>query len=194
MVSDPAVSDPRRVLWINGAFGAGKTTTARLIRTRVPGSVIVDPEEIGSMLRPVLQPVAPVRDFRAWNAWRELVAATLNAVVRELPASGPRLAIVPQTITEEDHWSQITAALHGDIQLVPVALHVAADEHRRRALEDSEEPDALQWRLRRFEGFYGAAWIRTAFTGIDTTQLSPADTATAVQGLLDQEMNSGMPR
>ncbi|PZO71311.1 MAG: hypothetical protein DI634_00305 [Kocuria palustris] len=138
------------------------------------------------MLRPILQSVAPVRDFQEWNAWRELVAATLNAAVREMPGDGPRLAIVPQTITEENHWSQITAALDCDIQLLPVALHVAPEEHRRRVAEDSEEPDALQWRLRRFAGFRSAGWIRTAFTGIDTTHLSPAATAAAVQNLLDQ--------
>ncbi|GAA1343665.1 hypothetical protein GCM10009594_18670 [Kocuria palustris] len=41
-----------------------------------------------------------------------IVAGRVIAVVRELPGDGPRLAIVPQTIADEDHWSQITAALH----------------------------------------------------------------------------------
>jgi hypothetical protein len=175
-----------RVVWINGAFGAGKTTTARLLAQSVPGSVLIDPEEVGSMLRPVLQPVTPVRDFQEWNAWRELVAATLNAVMRELPEDGPRLAIVPQTITNEAYWSQITAALDPAIELLPIALHVSPDEHRRRATEDSEEPDALQWRLRRFEGFRDADWIRMAFAGIDTSQLSPTAAASAVHDLLDK--------
>lgn len=186
MNADSRSTQPHRVLWINGAFGAGKTTTSQLLQAMIPGSVLIDPEEVGSMLRPILQPVAPVRDFQEWSAWRELVAATINMVLRELPSAGPRLVIVPQTITEEDHWSQITAALHSDAQVIAVALHVASDEHRRRALEDSEEPDALQWRLRRFEEFYGAEWIRTAFAGIETTQLSPADTAMAVLDLLTQ--------
>lgn len=62
---------PRRILWTNDAFGAGKTTTAQLMRTRHPGSVLIDPEEVGSMLRPFLRPVAPVCDFQKWSAWRE---------------------------------------------------------------------------------------------------------------------------
>ena len=179
-------SHPSRILWLNGAFGAGKTTAAQLLLKTIPGSVLIDPEEVGSMLRPVLQPVAPVRDFQEWDAWRELVAATLNAVMRELPEDGPRLAIVPQTITNEAYWSQITAALDPEIELVPITLHVSPDEHRRRATKDSEEPDALKWRLRRFEGFHDAQWIRTAFAGIDTSQLSPTATASAAQGFLDR--------
>lgn len=175
------------VVWINGAFGAGKTTTARLLAETLPGSVIVDPEEIGSMLRPVLQPVVPVRDFQEWPAWRELVAATLNAVVRELPEDGPRLVIVPQTITEESYWSQITAALDPGVQVTAVALHLNAREHRRRATGDTEEPRALRWRLDRFETFRSAEWIRTAFTGIETSALSPSEVVDAVQAAVGNQ-------
>lgn len=46
------------------AFGSGKTTAAKLLAQKVPGAVIVDPEEIGALLRPVLQPVVPVQDFQ----------------------------------------------------------------------------------------------------------------------------------
>ncbi|WP_291793800.1 hypothetical protein [Brevibacterium sp.] len=103
------------------------------------------------MLRPVLKPVAPVRDFQDWSAWREITAVTIDSVMRELPDRGPRLVIVPQTITAEVHWSQITASLDPDTTLLPVALHVTPEEHRRRVAGGTEEPDAQRWRLRRFE-------------------------------------------
>lgn len=179
-----AVSDRGRVVWINGAFGAGKTTTARLLAQSIPGSVILDPEEIGSMLRPVLQPVAPVRDFQEWAAWRELVAATINAVIDELPEDGPRLVIVPQTITSEAHWSQIRRALQPGVEVVAVALHVDPDEHRRRVTEDAEEPRALWWRLNKFEHFHTSTWVRSAFTAIETSALTPTAAADTVQAVL----------
>lgn len=112
------------IIWINGAFGSGKTTAAKLLAQKVPGVVIVDPEEIGTLLRPVLQPVVPVRDFQEWPAWRQLVAATLNAVHRELPEGSPITIVVPQTVTVEDYWSEIASGLDPSVRLTPVALSI----------------------------------------------------------------------
>lgn len=110
------------VVWINGAFGSGKATTAPLLVNAVPGSVLVDPEEVGTLLRDVLQPVAPVRDYQQCGAWRELVAATLNSVVRELPEVGPGLVVAPQTISSDEYWSEIVSALDPGCRITAVAL------------------------------------------------------------------------
>ncbi|MEJ6550320.1 AAA family ATPase [Corynebacterium sp. USCH3] len=169
------------VIWLNGAFGTGKTTAARLLAEQTPGAVIVDPEEVGALLRPVLQPVAPVRDFQEWPAWRHLVAATLNAVLRELPDDGPSLVIVPQTITVEEYWSEIMTGLDPTVHLTPVALHIDPGEHRRRVVDDTEEPDAHRWRLSRFPDFREAEWIRSEFTGVDVSGLSRDETVAAVR-------------
>lgn len=39
------------IIWINGPFGAGKTTLAERLRDRRPKSLIFDPEEIGCRFR-----------------------------------------------------------------------------------------------------------------------------------------------
>ena len=171
----------RHIVWLNGAFGAGKTTAARILAAEIPGAVIVDPEEIGTLLRPVLQPVAPVRDFQEWPAWRQLVAVTLNAVLRELAEGGPSLVIVPQTVIVEEYWSEIISDLDPSVRLTPVALHIDSDEHRRRATDDTEEPGALRWRLGRFASFREAEWIRREFIGIDVSTLSRDATVAAIR-------------
>lgn len=173
----------RHIIWLNGAFGAGKTTAAQILADEIPGSVIVDPEEVGALLRPVLQPVAPVRDFQEWPAWRQLVAATLNAVLRELPEDGPSLIIVPQTVFVEEYWSEIISDLDPSVRLTPVALHVDPEEHRRRATDDTEEPGALRWRLSRFASFREAGWIRREFIGVDVSELSRDGTVAAIRGV-----------
>ena len=39
-------------VWLNGAFGAGKTTTAAELVTLIPDSRLFDPETVGYMLTP----------------------------------------------------------------------------------------------------------------------------------------------
>ena len=38
------------IIWINGSFGVGKTSTAELLKNELDKSVIYDPEEIGGFL------------------------------------------------------------------------------------------------------------------------------------------------
>ena len=42
------------IVWLNGAFGAGKTTAARELMDLLPGSTLCDPELIGVGLRHML--------------------------------------------------------------------------------------------------------------------------------------------
>lgn len=171
------------VIWINGTFGSGKTTAAKLLAQKVPGAVIVDPEEIGALLMPVLQPVVPVQDFQEWPAWRKLVASTLNAILRELPEDSPMSIVVPQTVTVEDYWSEITSDFDPSIRLTPVVLNIDPVEHRRRAEEDTEEPNALQWRLNNFPVFQQSAWLQRAFTDIDVSSLTQEQTVAAIRAV-----------
>ncbi len=39
------------IIWINGPFGAGKTTLAKRLRDRRSKSLIFDPEEIGFVVK-----------------------------------------------------------------------------------------------------------------------------------------------
>ena len=145
--------------------------------------VIVDPEEVGALLRPVLQPVVPVHDFQEWPAWRKLVATTLNAVLRELPEGSPVTIVVPQTVMVEDYWSEITSDLDPSVRLTPVVLNIDPVEHRRRAEEDTEESGALRWRLNKFPVFQQAAWLRRAFTNIDVSSLTQEQTVAAIRAV-----------
>jgi hypothetical protein len=51
------------IIWLNGAFGCGKTTTAAELRSLIPSSRLFDPETVGYMLRPNLAD-HPVSDFQ----------------------------------------------------------------------------------------------------------------------------------
>ena len=49
------------VVWINGAFGVGKTAAADELVAMLPGSIVFDPEPYGALLRSAL-PVAEQPD------------------------------------------------------------------------------------------------------------------------------------
>ncbi len=67
------------IIWINGGFGAGKTTLAEELQRRLPDAVVYDPEDVGLMLWKWIRPDG---DFQHLPSWRELVVATALSLRR----------------------------------------------------------------------------------------------------------------
>ncbi len=105
------------MIWINGAFGAGKTHTAHELHRRLPGSHVADPELIGFAMHKML-PAAAREDFQDLPGWRAAVVATLRAA--EQAADGP--VIVPMTIVRADYFDEIVGALRTEVDLRHVTL------------------------------------------------------------------------
>jgi hypothetical protein len=73
------------IIWINGSFGAGKTTLAGELKRRMPEAVLFDPEYVGYILREWV-PV-PTGDFQDLPSWRELVIETAVTLRRHHASS-----------------------------------------------------------------------------------------------------------
>jgi hypothetical protein len=69
------------IIWLNGTFGGGKTSTAAELHSLVRSSRVFDPETVGYMLQPNLAD-QPVSDFQHWPPWRPLVVATATELAR----------------------------------------------------------------------------------------------------------------
>jgi hypothetical protein len=67
------------IIWLNGGFGAGKTTLAAELHRRLPDAVVYDPEDVGLMLWKWLPRNG---DFQHLPSWRELVVATALSLRR----------------------------------------------------------------------------------------------------------------
>lgn len=94
------------LIWINGAFGAGKTQTAFELNRRAPSSHVADPELIGFAVHKML-PASARGDFQDRPQWRSAVIATLADAVAA--HDGP--VIVPMTLVEPDYFDEIMAGL-----------------------------------------------------------------------------------
>jgi hypothetical protein len=166
------------VIWLNGPFGAGKTTTAALLTERSRRPRIFDPETVGYMLRPHLTD-HPVTDFQHWSPWRMLTPIVADELIR---FSGQSL-VAPQTVLQEAYWDELVRGLSERGHSV---LHVLleADEPmmRSRIEADEELAVAKQWRLDHLPRFAEARpWIaRRADLIVDATRLSPEQVARRV--------------
>ena len=128
------------IVWLNGTFGCGKTTTAAELRFLIPSSRLFDPETVGYMLRPNLAGHS-VSDFQDWPPWRPLVVATAAELTR---FTGQHL-IAPQTILTRAYLEQIFAGLRdAGLPVFHVVLDAEEDILRERI---RGSPEAQAWRL-----------------------------------------------
>jgi hypothetical protein len=116
------------LVWINGAFGAGKTQTAFELHRRVPGSHVADPELIGFAIHKML-PADARADFQDRPQWRAAVAVTLADAVAA--NDGPVFA--PMTLVDPDYFAEIMLALReSGVDVRHVALTASPETLRRR--------------------------------------------------------------
>jgi hypothetical protein len=93
------------IIWINGAFAAGKTTLAEELERRLPDAMPFDPEYVGYILIKWVPP-ADSGDFQDIPLWRRLVAdfATSSAASRPGPACRPTPWSCGVTSTRRPSW------------------------------------------------------------------------------------------
>jgi len=158
------------IIWLNGAFGAGKTTVGRLLSQRSPHLRLFDPESVGYMLRTNLRDHS-VTDFRHWESWRVLTPIVADELIR---FSGQSL-VAPQTVLEEDIWDELVRGLADrGHEVLHVVLEAEEDAIRRRIEADLLEVAAKAWRVQHLPRFADARpWLeKRADVIVDTTDLT----------------------
>lgn len=132
------------LVWINGAHGAGKTSVAARLASMLPGTAIVDPEQIGFMLRRVW-PGAMPSDFKDLPVWRTLTLATLDTAAKADPAS---ILLVPMTLSKPDHFDEIIGGLQAaGVDVRHFTLLAERDTLRRRLRWRPDWPRSRRWAL-----------------------------------------------
>ena len=92
------------IIWLNGGFGAGKTTLAAELHRRLPEAVVYDPEDVGIML---WKWMPPNDDFQDLPSWRELVVATALSLRRHHAGT----LIVPMSLIRDAYRAEILGGL-----------------------------------------------------------------------------------
>ncbi len=95
------------IIWLNGAFGAGKTQTAYELSRRLPNSYVYDPENAGFFIRDNLPPSLRGDDFQDYPMWRAFNFAMLDDIASRFDGH----VIVPMTITNRQYYDELPGAL-----------------------------------------------------------------------------------
>lgn len=92
------------ILFINGAFGVGKTTVGKLLWERIAGSRLYNPELTGSVLMrlPGIFEGAGTDDFQDISLWRRSVVQGIR-VFRAISQT----VIVPMAFYNRDYFDEI---------------------------------------------------------------------------------------
>ncbi|GAB3658648.1 AAA family ATPase [Glycomyces tarimensis] len=165
------------IVWLNGPFGAGKTTTANLLTGLLPARLF-DAEHIGFLLRPIIDDV-PCRDFKEWDPWRGLTIETARQVLAFVGGT----LVIPQTVLQRQYWTELTDGFAGaGIPVHAFTLHADRDIWAARVEADTVETDALAWRLAYRDTYEQALgeWMDSETTVVDTTDLSPDEVASRI--------------
>lgn len=173
------------IVWLNGTFGAGKTSAGGLLAARDDRLRTFDPEWVGYLLRANLSDHT-VTDFQQWPSWRRLTPIVIDEVAR---FTGQDLVVV-QTVLVEEYWRELMAGLDA---LGHEVLHVVieADEEVMRArIEGSEE--AQSWRLAHLPVYASSRpWlVEYADLVLDTTELTPEQAADRVLAVVAAKLAS----
>ncbi|NYF26130.1 AAA family ATPase [Sporosarcina sp. JAI121] len=98
------------IIWINGAFGSGKTQASYELKRRIPNSLVYDPENIGFFINRNIPKEIRKGDFQDYSIWRELNYITLKYIDSEYDG----VIIVPMTLVNPQYFEEIVGKLRDD--------------------------------------------------------------------------------
>ncbi|MFD9814668.1 NUDIX domain-containing protein [Streptomyces sp. NPDC059080] len=168
------------IVWLNGTFGAGKTTAAQELLDLLPGSTLYDPELLGQGLRMMLpaKRLEEIDDLQDLPAWRRLVVDTAAALLTEVP--GP--LVTPMTLLRQEYRDEIFGALaarriqvrHFLLDAEETILRERIAHREETAADRASAAQVRRWGLDALTLYAEAmSWLKGDAYVVDTGRLTP---------------------
>ncbi len=172
------------IVWVNGTFGAGKTSACRELVELLPGSLLYDPELVGQGLARMLPAdrAAGLADYQDLPSWRRLVPEVAAALLGEVP--GP--LVVPMTVLREEYRDEIFGGLasrglavhHFVLDAAETILRARIEAHDAHPGEPERSAGTRDRRLEQLPRYRAARrWLSRDAELVDTGGLTARQTA-----------------
>ncbi len=117
------------IIWINGAFGAGKTQCAYELNRRIPNSYVYDPENVGYFIWKNVPPnLSRKGDFQDIPLWRSFNLELLSYIRDSCDGT----IIVPMTVTNRDYYDELIGGLEQKYDLHHYILYASRETILKR--------------------------------------------------------------
>ncbi|MFD1019707.1 AAA family ATPase [Thalassobacillus hwangdonensis] len=127
------------ILWINGAFGVGKSQTAHELHRRIPRSFVYDPERIGYFINKNTPNETHKGDFQDYDLWRDSNYNILKYIHDEYDGT----VIAPMTIVDPVYFEEIVGRLRRDgIVIHHYVLWASEDTLKKRLRSRGERKNS----------------------------------------------------
>lgn len=128
------------IIWINGAYAAGKSTIAAELAKQLPEAILYDPEPLGYYLRDLVKPVVRSQDYQDLAIFLPVVVET----ARQLCLYG-RTVIMPLGVWQPARFAQIRAGLQTFSQVDHYCLTASRTTINRHLLYRGDSQQAQRW-------------------------------------------------
>ncbi|MER5473545.1 AAA family ATPase [Streptomyces sp. NPDC002935] len=170
------------IVWVNGAFGSGKSTLVDELRPRWPEALVYDPEMVGYVLREIVE--VPTGDFQDLRLWRRQVVQLAMGLVQEYQ----RPVLVPMTLVNPRYVAEIFGALkdagivahHFFLKVSPEVLAQRIDGRSFTPDDPAKDERVRQWCKDRIERCTAAADTLPGDTVFLDGELTPRELADSV--------------
>lgn len=128
------------IVWINGAFGSGKSTTAELLHSKIKFSHIYDPEQVGYFLWDSFPTEMKKKgDFQDIEIWRSIN----YQVIKHMHDNYNGILIIPMTIANIDYYNQIIGNLIEDgVEIYHFILNADKENIKHRLISRGERENS----------------------------------------------------
>lgn len=135
------------IIWLNGAFGSGKSTVAQILTEKIGKSYIYDPEEVGFFLWDVFpEEMKRKGNFQHIPLWRDFNFRILRYISSQYDGT----VIVPMTIYTPEYYGEIIGHLAADgICLRHFILDAEKETLLKRLMQRGESEDS--WAARHID-------------------------------------------
>lgn len=169
------------IVFINGAFGVGKTTLAELLLARIKNSLLFDAEEVGVFLSHVVQPIVTFDDFQDLPMWRTLTVET----AKQLKLSYGRTLIMPMTIWYQPYFEEVMTGLRqSEPHLYHFCLTASAETIAARLRQRNYLPETQAFSYEHIEPCVAAFKSPLFAQQLDTEEKLPEELAEEIQAYI----------